>query len=61
MPSSSAISAMVEKSSLFIPVSCEDFPKILVTDCKSHKIPEYLNTGITELRKIEVNFASDDQ
>ena len=57
MPSSFAISAIVEISSLLKNSSFFDAPIDFVNACNTHKIPVYLNIGIIEDRKIVVNFA----
>ena len=58
IPSSSAISAIVEKSSLLKILFCFDLFISLVKNCNKNKTPVYLNKGMIALKKIEVNLTS---
>ena len=57
IPSSFAISAIVEMSSLLKKSSFFEAPIDLVNACNIHKTPVYLNTGIIEERIMVVNLA----
>ena len=57
-PSSSAISAIVEKSSRVNTLIFFDLLISLVKNCNKNRIPVFLKSGIIELKKADVNLTN---